>query len=201
MNEHFIKIFETSEELKQVIEQREKLCEERKQIIQETRLLFNKVIAKYQEERKKIDDLQAKAEKENQEKQKTIIVLTKQLITSGENKSVTTQELEKLKGDVATYPLQIEAYEQLKKEICVPCDDIDKLNLYKEKGREIGQQIYNKTATICRLLAELKSISDSCVTIFDMTLEYRGINILPDLFQKLDDMQKEDKAGWRKGEF
>ncbi len=194
MNEKFKSLCDAVDELRQIVEVKEKLEEERRDLRNEAEHFYTLVIEKYQEGERQLAERIEQAEHEHQENKKEIVELTRQQLkaeTVGgtfEN----TERLEKLKAEVATYPLKVEALEQLKNDIVISTEERKQLKEYQAKGYSLGCQIYGLSNKIHTILTAIKDIHVlNCAASVDLYIVGRNREFMPEQFEKLQNMRKE----------
>lgn len=195
MNEQFKVLCNTVEELRQIVEAKERLEEERRRLRTRAEQFYTMVIEKYQEGERQLAERIEQAEHEHQKNKKEIVELTRQQLKAetvgGTFKDA--ERLERLKAEVATYPLKVEALEQLKSDIVISAADQKQLKEYRTKGCDLGDQIYGlsqKTHTILTAIRDTHILN--CMASIDMYIIGRNREFMQEQFKTLQNMRKEE---------
>lgn len=195
MNEKFKLLCDAVDELRQIVEVKEKLEEERRDLRNEAEHFYTLVIEKYQEGERQLAERIEQAEHEHQENKKEIVELTRQQLkvetVGGAFKDA--ERLERLKAEVATYPLKVETLEQLKSDIVISAADRKQLEEYRIKGCDLGDQIYGlsqKTHTMLTAIRDTHILN--CAASIDMYIIGRNREFMPEQFKALQNMRKEE---------
>lgn len=193
MDKNFEELFLNVSELKKLQEEREALKGERLKLENQSKDFFNSVVEKYQQEESRIDERMKEAEKANNVNKAAIVELTRQQLkaeVTGET-FADMERLGKLKAEVATYPQKLEAFEQLKNEVCVSLADQEIIYGYRAEGADIGSRISKISSKMLPLLADIHHrIALNCLATFE---HIPGMDeFLPEQFKILQSMRKEE---------
>ena len=195
MNEKIKALCNAVEELRQIVEVKERLEEERRELRTRAEQFYTLVIEKYQEGERQLAERIEQAEHEHQENKKEIVELTRQQLKAETEGSTfkDAERLERLKAEVATYPLKVEALEQLKSDIVISAANRKQLEEYRTKGRDLGDQIYGlsqKTHTMLTAIRDTHILN--CAANIDMYIIGRNREFMPEQFKTLQNMRKEE---------
>lgn len=193
MNEHFKNLFALVEEVRQNLEEMERLQEVSRTVAGEARKFYNSVIEKYRQEEKRIIDRMEQAEKENKDNKAEIVELTRQQLkaeaTGGTFPGI--PRLEKLKSEVATYPLKLEAMEKLKADVYITAADQRKIQEYRAAWFEAWQDLNRIESKMMALLGTIKGDG----TLFCLaSLEHTPAesHFMDEAIEKLQQFRRED---------
>lgn len=161
MDNNFKQLFEKVEEIKNILEERDKLKEKRGELLTDAQTLYNSVVESYQENEKQIIDRMKQEEIRNQNNKNEIVVLTRQQLKAESSGSdfLESDRLKELKEEVATYPMKMEALESLRNEIVISADDNKKMSCYESEWMKLSQEIDRLCYKIQDVLLNIRDVS------------------------------------------
>lgn len=190
----FLDLFAAVERLRALWEEMKDLRQQRQDLEKQGRAFCGEVIERYRAEEKTLEERQKAAEEENEANRAAVVELTKAQIlaeTSGADFKE-TERLDKLKTAVATFPLKLEALDQLRQEVKITKEEQERLSELYGEGYKIGMGIYGKANKIRELVDDLRNrYLLECVGDYDLTLIKRRAGFLPDMYETLNNMRKE----------
>lgn len=193
MRKEFKALFKTMEEIKTKIAELEQEEQERAELRQKTKTELHAIVKKYYEAEQKLNESIEQSEKENQKNREEIKELMRkqmQAENTGEH-SGETERLQRLKTEVTTYPLKVEAMEQLRKDIVISAADQQRVGELRERERAAGARVRTIKETITMLLGQLKG--DDC---FNCLASFEYVpgrdNFMVEEFKKFENMRKEE---------
>ncbi len=193
MDKAFNKFFLQVDEVKRNLEEKENLVENQKKIRNSALELFASIVSSYEERESQIIERMELEEKQNQDNRSEIVVLTRQQLKADLSGStfVELDRLNKLKEDVSTHQLRIEALESLKNEVVVSSDDHQKMLGFRLEWSELNRAIHVIDNKLIELITEIRnSTSLDCLS----SVEYiPGRNeFLKNEFEKISRMRTEE---------
>lgn len=171
MDNNFIRFLDAAKEIRQMQENREELKEKAKAAHNEAVKHISKMIETYRGGKQQYIDLMKKAEEENRDNEKRVVELTKQQIqaaTTGKSFAM-AEELARLKGEVATYPQTVGAFQSLADDIVIPAADVEAFEEYRREWQGLSNDIKAIEDKIQMKLLEIqKNIIPFCMATFEV---------------------------------
>ncbi len=171
MDNNFIMLFGSVDELRKKQEERENIKAAVADVKQKAENLICDILQKYKEKESRIDEQMAKAEAENEQRKANIVRLEKERLKATAGGGVFTQqkELAEVKAEVVTHPQTLEALQELKNEILVPLDDVERLQELRSEWEELTNEQNNLESEMQEILIKIKN-SDvlNCLATFEI---------------------------------
>lgn len=191
MYKEFLTLFQIADDLKTLVEERDRLLKKKSDLKIQARIFHDGVVKTYSEEERRIDDQLEKMAIEHQENELEVIEFMKKKTKFGLG-SDEEKRLTELRISVANYDLDRKAMQDMKTDIVISASDIRKRDYYSSQGHLLGIDIQNNERAILNRLADIKgSIDEKLYIKFDPYITNREINSVGEMFADFDNMRKE----------
>lgn len=195
MDVNFIRFLEAAEEIRKMQDNRETLSEKIKSVHDAAMEHYNKIAETYKGSKQRNIDRMEKAEEENRYNKSKIVELTKKQIQAETEKQpfAGSEELARLKVEVASYPQTVEALDSLINGVVVPAADVEALEEYRREWQALNndRKIIDEKIQV-KLLEIQKNLIPFCMATFEIIPAM--LEFMPqEVYKEWETMRKEPR--------